>query len=271
MTNLFVDAVRDALDMMFVQHLEVPYIWHYKRDVLSVLENRGQSSVQFLERDELWTLYTLGVQWRAISARNEQIQNTWRKIQEQHPELQNEYLERNLIPSVCMMSIEAAAEGYAWLQYHYPEEIRRIKEDEVLEEGSKRLPERSIKDDIRRGPIMKLVEVRSISSERGNLLTTQEFGINVTQIAITFNDPGGEPTPPNTSTRMPLAVAEEFAGPGTYFATPEDALKGEQRMTHRFLPPLINPSGFWYPRDRVLQRPLHPSTSQRVHEHVWNC
>ena len=159
LTNAFVKAVEDALDMMFVQHLEVPYIWHYKRDALSVLENGGRSSVQFLDRDELWTVYTLGVKWRAISARNDQIKNTWKKIQDLHPGTSNEYLEEVLIKSVCMMSIEAAAEGYAWLQYHYPEEIRRIKEDEAIEEGAKRLPENSMKDDLRRGTIMQLVKV----------------------------------------------------------------------------------------------------------------
>ena len=155
----FIQVVSTALNMMFVQHLEVPYLWHYKRDAFSVLENQGQSSVQFLERDELWQLYTLGIRFRAIHARCDQITTMWTKIKERKPDFENEYLTKTLLASVCMMSVEAAAEGYDWLAYHYPEDIRSIKEDEAIEEGAKRLPERMSQDDLRAGPVMKLVEV----------------------------------------------------------------------------------------------------------------
>lgn len=157
----FIKAVSTALNMMFVQHLEVPYLWHYKRDAFSVLENQGQSSVQFLERDELWQLYNLGLKFRAIHARCAQITNMWGKIKAKNPEAENSYLTNTLLASVCMMSIEAAAEGYEWLSYHYPEEIKAIKEEESLEEGVKRLPERS-GEDKRHGPISQLVKVRIV-------------------------------------------------------------------------------------------------------------
>ncbi len=81
------------------------------------------------------------------------------KIKTRRPDLVDEYLTGTLLPSVCMMSIEAAAEGYDWLAYHYAEDLRRIKEDEAIEEGTKRLPERATLDDLRTGPIMQLVQV----------------------------------------------------------------------------------------------------------------
>ncbi len=155
----FLDVVSTALNMIFVQHLEVPYLWHYKRDTFSMLENQGQSSVQFLERDELWQLFTLGIRYRAIFERCSQITNMREKIKTRRPDLVDEYLTGTLLPSVCMMSIEAAAEGYDWLAYHYAEDLRRIKEDEAIEEGTKRLPERATLDDLRTGPIMQLVQV----------------------------------------------------------------------------------------------------------------
>jgi transcription elongation factor SPT6 len=155
----FTAAVAKAIDMMFVQNLEVPYLWHYKRDAFSLLENQGQSSVQFLERDELWTLYTLGMRFRAIYERTEQMRETWTKIKQRRPEVEDSYLTQTLLPSVCMMSIEAAAEGAEWLAYHYAEDLRRIKEDEAIEGGTKRLPERMAQEDLRSGPIAKLVEV----------------------------------------------------------------------------------------------------------------
>ena len=168
----FIGCVSAALKMMFVEHLEVPYLWHYKRDAFSILENQGQSSVQFLERDELWTLYTLGLRFRAIYDRCEQIKTMWGKIKAKKPELENEYLTKTLVASICMMSVEAAAEGYDWLGYHYPEEMRQIKEEEAIEEGLKRLPEKSRVEESRSGPIMELVKVSCAQQEYWSRLTS---------------------------------------------------------------------------------------------------
>lgn len=211
----FVKVVATALNMMFVQNLEVPYLWHYKRDAFSVLENQGQSSVQFLDRDELWDLYTLGIRFRAIWERCEQVKQLWNKIKARRPDVEDTYLTGTLLPSVCNMSIEAAAEGADWLAYHYDADLRAIKEEEAVEDGLKRLPERSSAQSIRSGPIVKLVEA---------------FGIDVPQVALTFNDPNGEPVPPTNPDRLPQDVAEEFAGEGTPFRTGQDALAAAQRI-----------------------------------------
>ncbi|KAK4686395.1 transcription elongation factor SPT6, partial [Tremellales sp. Uapishka_1] len=211
----FQQVVSKALSMMFVQQLEVPYLWHYKRDAFSVLENQGRSSVQFLERDELWQLYTLGIRYRAIYERNQQTSQLWAKIKTRKPELQDPYLTTTLLPAVCMMSVEAAAEGLEWLGYHYGSELRVIKEDEAVEEGAKRLPERAAADEIRAGPIMKLVEA---------------FGISVPQVATTFNDPNGSPQQPKNAERLPRDLAEDFSGPGTLFASPEQALRAASQI-----------------------------------------
>lgn len=230
----FIKAVSTAFNMMFVQHLEVPYLWHYKRDAFSVLENQGQSSVQFLERDELWQLYTLGLKFRAIHARCDQITTMWGKIKARKPEAENVYLTNTLLASVCMMSIEAAAEGYEWLSYHYPEEIKAIKEEESLEEGVKRLPERSAQDDVRQGPISQLVKVSEQFDDRfvsdADPQYDQAFGINVSQIAVTFNDAEGVPVPPSNPEKLPMDLAEEYSGSGTYFIGAVDALAGEHAI-----------------------------------------
>lgn len=212
LVNEYVKAVSTALNMMFVQHLEVPYLWHYKRDVLSVLESEGRTSVQFLERDELWTLYTLGIKFRAIYERTQQVRETWHKIQARRPELEDPYLSESLLGSVCMLGIEPAAETMDWLAYHYAKDIRAIKEDEAVEEGAKRLPERQAHDDLREGPIMRLVEA---------------FGTDVSRIATAFNEAGGEAVAPKDVERAPLDLAGEFSGTGTPFLTADDALQGE--------------------------------------------
>ncbi|WWC89746.1 transcription elongation factor SPT6 [Kwoniella dendrophila CBS 6074] len=211
----FKGAVSSALNMMFVQHLEVPYLWHYKRDTFSKLENEGASSIQFLERDELWSLYTLGQKFRAIYERNQQTQQSWEKIKLRRPDIQDEYLTTKLLSSICMMSIESAAEGSDWLSFHYASDLKAIKEDEAIEEGAKRLPERGDNEDLRSGPIMKLVEA---------------FGISVSQVATTFNELTGQPIPPKNAEKLPNDLAEEFSGQGTGFGGPELALQAASHI-----------------------------------------
>lgn len=213
----FISAVSSALNMMFVQHLEVPYLWHYKRDAFSVLENQGQTSVPFLDRDDLWTLYALGIKFRAIWQRCEQVNRLWNKIRARRPDIEDKYLTETLLPSVCNLSIEAAAEGADWLGYHYADDIRAIKEEEALEDGgSRRLPERHRDSEMRKGPIMQFVKA---------------FGINVPEIATAFNVVGGEPlAPPPTPEKMPNDLAEEFCGEGTPYHTAVDALNAAKRI-----------------------------------------
>lgn len=217
----FKTAVTNAIHMMFVEQCEVPYIWHYKRDALSKLENEGQSSVQFLERDELWTLYNLGIKFRAVYERIEQVRDTWNKIQSKKPELKDDYLTQTLLSSILKMGIEAASDGVDWLNYKYHQEIRQIKEEEELADAenatdgdrkAKKLPERAAHDELRSGPIMKLVEA---------------FGMDVSSIAVDFNVSGGATHPPKDVEKSPLDLAEEFAGDGTPYLSAEDALKSK--------------------------------------------
>ena len=157
--STFVQTVSAALHMMFVDGWEVPYLWHYKRDSFSILEEHGRTNVQFLDRDELWQLYTLGAKYQAISTRTNQTNTTWNRMKARRPGLEDAYFEERLLPSVCMASLEAAADGYEWLTYRFAEDMRQLKEEESNEEGFKRLPERPSGDVDRNGPIKGLVEV----------------------------------------------------------------------------------------------------------------
>nr|ODN87881.1 transcription elongation factor SPT6 [Cryptococcus depauperatus CBS 7841] len=203
----FEKVVSTALNMIFVQHLEVPYLWHYKRDAFSLLENQGQSSVLFLERDELWQVWALGQRYRAIHERNQQTLQLWEKIKARREGLVDEYFTNKLLPNVCSINIEAAGEGADWLTFHYSSDVRAMKEEEILDEAAKKLPEKAEDDVSRQGPILKLVEA---------------YGINVNDVAATFNDTGGVPTPPKNPERKPLELANEFTG--TQYVTPEQAL-----------------------------------------------
>ncbi|WVQ78460.1 transcription elongation factor SPT6 [Cryptococcus sp. DSM 104549] len=211
--NEYLAVLSSALNMLFVQHLEVPYLWHYKRDSFSLLENQGQSSILFLDRDELWQLYTLGNRFRTIYERNQQTRELWEKLKARKKGLEDEYFETKLLPNICSMGIESAGEGADWLAYHYAAEIRALREEESFAAGTKKLPERTEGGDARGGPIMKLVEA---------------FGISVSQVASVFNESDGQPIPPRDPERMPLDMAEEFTG--LRYITGEDALNAAKHI-----------------------------------------
>lgn len=244
--NQFYQAVVSALDSMFVKQHEVPYLWHYKRDQFALLEDEGRRAVQFLERDELWTLYTLGVRFQSIFSRVEEAKDLFERIKTKRPAppastpapaptsdengsdeaavaaaaapadphaAKDTYLFNNLLNSICLQSMEAAADAMDWLEYHYATEVKQVREDEAMMaevEGKRRLPERVTIKDMRTGAIMELVKA---------------FGINVEQAAETFNDPNSQPAPLSDPTKMPLELADEFAGLDTPFSTPEQALQ----------------------------------------------
>jgi transcription elongation factor SPT6 len=86
------------------------------------------------------------------------MKTLWAKIKARKPELENQYLESTLFQA-CTESMEAATDGYNWLLYHYAEDVARIKEDEAIEDGGKRLPAKATNENKRQGPILGLVKV----------------------------------------------------------------------------------------------------------------
>lgn len=86
-------------------------------------------------------------------------------------DIEDEYFIKGLFGKVCVVSIEVVGEGDEWFVYYYVFDIKVIKEEEVFDEVLKKLLERVECEDIRRGRIMKLVEV---------------FGIDVNKVVLFF-------------------------------------------------------------------------------------
>jgi transcription elongation factor SPT6 len=246
-------AVVEALDCMFVKHYEVPYLWHYKQDLFALLEDGGRRAVQFLDRDELWSLYSLGVRFQGIFARVEEAKELFERIKEKRPAppaqaaapeptydengdvkpvldtptttdpyaAKDAYFQDKLLNSICLGSMEAAADAMHWLEYNYVTEVRHVREDEAMladdgGEGKRRLPERTTIKDMRTGAIMELVKA---------------FGIDVEHVAAAFSDADAKPAALADPTKMPLDLAEEYAGLDTPFSSAEQALHSESNAT----------------------------------------
>ncbi|KAJ9096338.1 hypothetical protein QFC21_005158 [Naganishia friedmannii] len=136
----FLSAVRETLDAIFNRNLEVPFIWHYRRDTLRLLAEDGSRKI-FLHRDELWTVYDLGLKYKAIYQRREHVSKLYESMKDLDPSFSDIYLENHVLSmpdGSAIQSIEAANEALAWLEMRYPVLAERAKELETTRAERKR-------------------------------------------------------------------------------------------------------------------------------------
>lgn len=71
-------AVRVTLDLLFIQHFEVPYIAIHKRDFIWHVD--GANRIELLSVAELWRVYTFGLKFRAFQERKKSLEATHSKL-----------------------------------------------------------------------------------------------------------------------------------------------------------------------------------------------
>lgn len=156
----FLTAVRETLDAIFNKNLEVPFIWHYRRDSLRQLSDDGNRKL-YLHRDELWTLYDLGLKYKAVYSRRDHVNNLYEQMKELDPSFSDIYLEDHILSlpkGSAIQSVEAANEALAWLEIKHPVLTERAKEMETSGAERKRAGGAS-KKLVRKGRIADLLPV----------------------------------------------------------------------------------------------------------------
>jgi len=89
----FIEAVQRVLGYLFVEHLEVPFIWEHRRDYIvhyrkdeqgnaPSATDSGSGLVRLLERNELWKVYELGTKYRSLMRRKDALDTTWTRLHE---------------------------------------------------------------------------------------------------------------------------------------------------------------------------------------------
>ena len=135
-----VEAVTRALDFLFVQHLEVPYIYAHRRDFISYFNPQDTiaTRAELLSLDDLWRIYALGQKYRSLVQRKRALQRIYERL-----EVQDEYYEQQLLPN--MDSVEVVADVTHWLGTKYKDKkkasVHQYDEDQV-EERKHKLPSR---------------------------------------------------------------------------------------------------------------------------------
>lgn len=139
-TDGFLAAVLKTLDAIFNQNLEVPFIWHYRRDSLRQLSDDGNRKI-YLHRDELWTLYDLGLKYKAVYQRREHVNKLYEAMRNLDPSFSDLYFEVHVLAlpkGTAIQSVEAANEALAWLEIKHSDLAERAKEMEFHSTDRKR-------------------------------------------------------------------------------------------------------------------------------------
>lgn len=108
-----VQAVLFVLRFIFVQHMEVPYIWVHKRDFLAhfdITTMRGR--VDLFNLSELWRVNTLGLQYSSLLERRRALDAAYARISPP-----DEYYERSVRPEI--ETVEQVADATEWLRMKY--------------------------------------------------------------------------------------------------------------------------------------------------------
>lgn len=161
-------AVRHAIEFLLIEHYEVPYIYVHKRDYISHFDAQNPGiRAEFLDRDDLWRIYSLSQKYQAFTQRLKSLQAVYTRLQ-----VSDQYFEDKLRPE--LNDVEAIADTTEWLGMKYKSKKKDNFDlefyDDVESEARKRkLPSRiSGYEVIKKTIVSKLATVRLDSARQVN-------------------------------------------------------------------------------------------------------
>ncbi|KAL5532712.1 SPT6 [Sanghuangporus sanghuang] len=217
-----VGAVTKALEFLFIQHLEVPYIYAHRRDHISYFNPHDQRATRaaLLSQNDLWRIYYLGQKFHSLFQRKTALQSVYEKLA-----LRDEYFEQQLLPS--MDDVEIVADSAQWIGTKYKDIQKKIlsglryREDEDQADVKKhKLPSRLTGYEVLK---------KSIASR-----IAEGFGIKPQEVVINFLSKGHNVHFVEDQELSPTAFAEQYADPDPSKALPADDLLRQARMILAF-------------------------------------
>ncbi|KZV86555.1 transcription elongation factor Spt6 [Exidia glandulosa HHB12029] len=192
-------AVRDALDMLLCQNLEVPYVWTHRRDSLCHFE--VSIRVELLTLDELWRVYILGQRFRSLLERKRGLESLYERLA-----VHDRYYETDLRSK--LETVEMVADTTEWLNMQYHDrkkdslalQFHDTDPEQAAAEKKHKAPSRiSAYEVLKKSVISKLAQGYGISPQE----VVQNFASNAKlHFAVDQDVP-------------PLEYAEQFIDPAT--------------------------------------------------------
>ncbi|KAJ7774503.1 transcription elongation factor SPT6 [Mycena maculata] len=210
-----VASVSAVLTLLFIDNVEVPYIWAHKRDQISHFDvTKVRARSELLNLAELWKIYTLGQKYRSLLERQRALEESYTRLNVTDP-----YYMHEILPK--MDSVEVVADTSEWLSMKYKdkktEESRfQFHDDEELQETVKRkMPSRiSAYEIAKKSVISKLA---------------QGFGIQAHEVVLNFFALEHVHFVEDQELN-PMVYAEQFVSPDPLLALPPEELLRRARM-----------------------------------------
>jgi transcription elongation factor SPT6 len=183
-----VQAITFALRFLFVNQLEVPYIWTHRRDFLSHFNLEDmRSQIDLLSLQDLWRIYALGQKYRALLDRRNAVNTLYERLG-----VSDEYFKQEIQPK--LEAVETVADATEWLNMKYKDNKRdffgsQLIGDMSLEDRKHKLPSRiSAYEIARRSIVSKLADVSApfVYIHPLSHLSIQAFGIKMHDVVLNF-------------------------------------------------------------------------------------
>ncbi|KAJ7632692.1 transcription elongation factor SPT6 [Roridomyces roridus] len=211
----FVFSVTFVLRQLFIESVEVPYIWTHKRDYVTHFDpKQAESDAKLLDLPDLWRIYALGQKYRSLLERRRALSEAYTRLN-----TTDTYYEKEILPKIA--SVETVADTSEWLSTKYKDKKKdesqfRFDDDEVEPETVKRkMPSRiSAYEVAKKSIVAKLA---------------QGFGIEAHEVVLNFmaNEHVHFVEDQELS---PMVYAEQFVNPDPTLALPAEQLLARARM-----------------------------------------
>ncbi|KAF7304824.1 Transcription elongation factor Spt6 [Mycena kentingensis (nom. inval.)] len=166
-------AVTNALRQLFVEHVEVPFVWHHRRDYIVYYAEPSAPPLDLLDSNDLWRVYALGQKYCSLLERRQRIGEAYARLKVSDP-----YFEEQISQNIN--SAETAADTSEWLTMKYKdqreEDVQFRFHDDIDE------PEQPAKHKMPSRISAYEVAKKSVASK----LARQGFGISSHEIVQNF-------------------------------------------------------------------------------------
>lgn len=167
-----VTAVSFVLRQLFIENVEVPYIWTHRRDHISHFDaSKVRARSELLNLSELWRIYTLGQKYRSLLERRRALTESYTRLN-----CTDSYYEEEIVPRI--ESVDVVADTSEWLMMKYKDKKQESQfhfhDDEEPQEATvkRKMPSRiSAYEIAKKSVISKLAQVHLWLNSAFTLLT----------------------------------------------------------------------------------------------------
>ncbi|KAJ7097816.1 transcription elongation factor SPT6 [Mycena belliarum] len=211
-----VSSVSFVLRQLFIENVEVPYIWTHKRDHIAHFDpSKVWARVELLDLAELWRIYTLGQKYRSLLERRRALTESYTRLK-----TADSYYEEEILPRI--ESVDIVADTSEWLMMKYKDKKAQESQFHFHDDEEPEVPtiKRKMPSRISAYEMAK----KSIVSK-----LAQGFGIQAHEVVLNFL--ANERVHFVEDQELnPMVYAEQFVSPDPLKALPPEELLRRARM-----------------------------------------